>query len=99
MDLSKFVSQTLSEIEEGVRSARRNAKGPWIALGSVGEAEVWEAEKITFEVMVTTVAEGGGGIKVLSFGDLKAQTSREAVQKISFNIPVFFNSIREEETE
>ncbi|WP_297780677.1 trypco2 family protein [uncultured Roseovarius sp.] len=98
MDLSEFVAETLVEIEKGVRSARSQSTGPWIALGNVGMQPVWGAEKVTFEVAVTTSAEGGGGIKVFSFGEVKGGVSREAVNRITFNVPVFFNSIPTEET-
>ncbi|MFS4438355.1 hypothetical protein ACMA5I_09075 [Paracoccaceae bacterium GXU_MW_L88] len=93
MKLSKFVAETLREIELGITEARATSDESWIAPGYVGETEVWAPEKITFEIAITTNVDGEGGIRVFNFGELKGGASKEMVNKIAFNVPVFFNSI------
>ncbi|MFC6643674.1 MULTISPECIES: trypco2 family protein [Sulfitobacter] len=93
MKLSEFVEETLSEIEAGIKNARKESNSPWIALGSIGVEPVWKQQTVDFEIAVTTSKEGGGGLKVFSAGELRAGASKEEINRISFSVPVFFNSI------
>ncbi|NPD18227.1 hypothetical protein [Alterinioella nitratireducens] len=91
MNLSEFVKQTLLQITDGVADAQEEAK-LFVAPGMVEGVSKTDGQLVTFEVAVTINAEGGGGISVLSFGELKGNVAKESVSRISFEVPVHFNA-------
>ena len=91
MDLRDFVKQTLSDITNAVSEAQDKSK-LYIAPGFVENVKITEPQFVDFEVHVTSSKEGGGGIKLWSFGEAKATTSAETGHKISFKVPVFFQA-------
>jgi hypothetical protein len=91
MKLEDFVKQTLLDITNGVAEAQKSSK-LWIAPGKVeGQAQL-SPQMVAFEVAVTVSKEGGGGISVWSIGEIKGSAAAESVNKIAFEIPVFFQS-------
>ena len=91
MKLDEFVKQTLIDITNGVAEAQSKAK-LWIAPGMVeGEPKI-SPQMVTFEVAVTVNKEGSGGISVWSIGELKGGASSESVNRISFEVPVYFQA-------
>ncbi len=91
MKLDEYVKQTLVDIAKGVAEAKTEAL-VGIAPGYVDGEKVFSAQMISFEIVVTTDKEVGGGIKVLSLGDLKAGGKSHHTNKISFEVPVFFQA-------
>lgn len=91
MKLDEFVKNTLLDITRGVADAQEETP-LFIAPGIVeGEKQI-EGQMISFEVAVTVAGEGRGGISVLGIGELRGNASREAVNRISFEVPVFFHA-------
>lgn len=91
MKLEDFVKKTLLDITNGVAEAQKSAK-LWIAPGMVeGEAKL-APQMVSFEVAVTVNKEGGGAISVWSLGEVKGSASSESLNKISFEVPVYFQS-------
>lgn len=91
MKLEDFVKQTLLDITNGVSEAQKASK-LWIAPGQVEGQPQLTPQMVAFEVAVTVSKEGGGGINVWSVGELKGSASSESVNRIAFEIPVFFQS-------
>ena len=91
MKLDEYVKQTLVDIAKGVSEAKKEAL-VGIAPGYVDGEKVFAAQMISFEINVTTEKEAGGGIKVLSLGDLKAGGKTLHTNKITFEVPVFFQA-------
>lgn len=91
MKLDEYVKQTLLDITNGVEQAQREAL-LFIAPGSINGKRIATPQSVKFEVAVTVSTEAGGGIKVFSIGDLKAQGSAEHVNKISFEVPIYLNA-------
>ncbi|MGE0283532.1 MAG: hypothetical protein AB7P20_23355 [Rhizobiaceae bacterium] len=91
MKLGEYVRQTLLDITNGVEQAQREAM-LFIAPGSINGERIAQAQMVKFEVMVTVSKEAGGGIKVFSLGDLKAQGNSEHTNRIEFEVPVCFNA-------
>ena len=90
MKLDEFVMQTLVDISNGVEQAKREAL-VHIAPASIDGETLYQPQIVRFEVAVTVNAEAGGGIKVFSLGDLKAQGSSAHTNKITFDVPVYLN--------
>ncbi|NOX38997.1 MAG: hypothetical protein GXP05_00315 [Alphaproteobacteria bacterium] len=89
MKLDEFVKQALLDITNGVAAAQEETK-LFIAPGVVeGEAQKG-GQSVCFEVAVTLSSSGGGGITVFSMGEMKGEISKEAINRISFEVPVFF---------
>lgn len=91
MKLDEFVKQTLLDITNGVAQAQAEAK-LWIAPGKVeGEPRI-TPQMVSFEVAVTVNKEGSGGVSVWSVGEVKGGASSESVNRISFEVPVYFQA-------
>lgn len=91
MKLDEFVKQTLLDITNGVVAAQETSK-LWIAPGYINGKIIEQAHDVKFEVSVTVATEGGGGIKILSFGELNAGAKSESTNKLVFEIPIYFNA-------
>lgn len=91
MKLDQFVKQTLLDITRGIAEAQEESL-LYIAPGYVNGVRQESGQSVAFEVAVTISTEGGGGIDVFSVGSLKGQHSHEAVNRISFEVPVYFNA-------
>ena len=91
MKLEEFVKQTLLDITNGVAEAQKTAR-LWIAPGMVEGEPKLMPQMVSFEIVVTVSKEGGGGISVWSFGDIKGSASSESHNKISFEVPVYFQN-------
>ncbi|MCM2291048.1 hypothetical protein NAC44_01735 [Allorhizobium sp. BGMRC 0089] len=91
MKLDEFVKQALLDITNGVAEAQRQSQ-LYIAPGYVEGKRIEKPQEVKFEVSVTTSAEGGGGIKILSFGDVKASGKTESTNKLTFEVPIQFNA-------
>ncbi|MDH6269651.1 hypothetical protein M2360_005079 [Rhizobium sp. SG_E_25_P2] len=91
MKLDEFVKQSLLDITNGVVEAQKQSM-VYIAPGYVNGKRIEQAHDVKFEVSVTVSVEGGGGIKVLSFGELKAGANSENSSKLSFEVPIYFNA-------
>ncbi len=91
MDLDEFVEKTLLSITNGV--ARAQAKSLlYIAPGYVEGKKIENGQMVSFEVVVTTSKEAGGGIKVFSIGEAKGGVSSQAVNRVSFEVPIYFQA-------
>lgn len=90
MKLDEYVKQTLLDITKGVDQAKREAS-LHIAPSSIDGQKLTEPQMARFEVAVTVTAEGGGGIRVFSLGDLKAQGGSAHTNTIAFEVPIYFN--------
>ena len=91
MNLDKFVEQTLLNITNGVARAQEKSL-LYIAPGRVEGKIREEGQQVSFEVVVTTSSEAGGGIKIFTIGEAKGGVSSQAVNRISFNVPVYFQA-------
>lgn len=91
MKLDEYVKQTLVDISKGVSEAKTESL-VGIAPGYVDGEKVFAAQMISFEIIVTTEKEAGGGIRVLSLGDLEVGGKIQHVNRISFEVPVFFQA-------
>lgn len=91
MDLKDFVKKTLLDITNGVFEAQQESV-LFIAPGTINGKKIEKSHEVKFEVSVTVGAEGGGGIKVLSLGEVKAGAKTEATNKLTFEVPVYLNA-------
>ena len=91
MKLEEFVKQALLDITNGVAAAQEETK-LFIAPGIVEGEKVTNAQLVAFEVAVTLNSSGGGGISVFSVGEVKGDLSRKSVNRLSFEVPVYFNA-------
>ena len=91
MKLEEFEKQTLLDITNGVSAAQKKAP-LWIAPGRVEGEKVCNPQLVSFEVMVTTNSEGGGSINVWSITEAKAEGKIEHMNKIAFDVPVYFQA-------
>jgi hypothetical protein len=92
MKLDEFVKQTLLDITNGVANAQLEAK-LFIAPGYVENKKLVAPQMVKFEVAVTVSKEAGGGISVFSFGELKSGVNSEQINKIAFEVPVYFQAL------
>ncbi|MEM9578531.1 MAG: trypco2 family protein [Pseudomonadota bacterium] len=92
MDLAEYIEKSLVAISKGVKEAQEKAHVT-IAPGFVEGKPLLEAQMVKLEVEVATTSEGGGKINVLSFGSGEASRASQRAHKITFEVPVFFNSI------
>ncbi|MBN1796169.1 MAG: hypothetical protein JW804_05805 [Sedimentisphaerales bacterium] len=90
MNLKEYVKKSLIDITEGVFDAKNQAPLS-IAQGIVEGIKITAPQYVSFEVMITINKEGGGEISVLSFG-AKGGMSSQNVNKITFQVPVYFNA-------
>ncbi len=91
MKLDKYVKQTLLDITNGVSAAREESP-LWIAPGNYEGVNQITPQMVSFDIAVTVNKEGGGEIQVWSLGNLKAEVSSEQINRISFDVPVYFQS-------
>ena len=91
MKLDEYVKQTLLDITKGVNEARDSSKLN-IAPGYVEGAAQTKPQMVSFEIAVTVNKDAGGGINVWSVGEVKAGASTESVNRISFDVPVYFQA-------
>ena len=91
MKLEEFVKQTLLDITNGVAAAQLEAK-LYIAPGFVENKKLTSPQMVKFEVAVTVSKEAGGGISVWSLGELKTGINSEQINKIAFEVPVYFQA-------
>jgi len=91
MKLDEYVKQTLLDITNGVTEAQK-ASQLFIAPGYIENQKVTEPQMVSFEVVVAVSKNAAGGIKVWSIGDVKAQGKVENTNRISFEVPVYFQA-------
>jgi hypothetical protein len=91
MKLDEFVKQTLLDITKGVADAKQEAL-LHVSPGFVENKKLTELQLVKFEVVVTVNKEVGGGIRVWSLGDAKANVSSKKTNRISFDVPVYFQA-------
>lgn len=91
MELDEYIEKSLVAISKGVTEAQSKAAVTIAPSGIEGKLN-FEPQFVKFEIEVTTSAEGGGGIKVLTFGDASAKASSGRAHRLSFEVPVHFNS-------
>lgn len=89
MKLDEYVKQTLLDITNGVAEAQSESQ-LFIAPGRIDQDSVTSPQMVSFEVMVTVEAEGAGSIKVLSLAEVGGPANRAYTQKVSFEVPVYF---------
>ena len=90
MKLKDFIEQSLLEICEGIQNAKPKTDIA-IAPGQLNGVPIQEANKIKFNIMVTTEQSGGGGINILPI-DISGNLSHQNVNQIEFEVPIYFNS-------
>ena len=83
-------------VTEGVFEAKNDAKF-WIAPGFVEGNKILEPQLIQFEVGVTVSKEGNGHITVFSIAEAGGKAKSEHVNRISFSVPVYFQSPKHSE--
>ncbi|TXC85526.1 hypothetical protein [Paraburkholderia azotifigens] len=101
MELSEFITETLVQIQTGVRDeiAKQNALGVSGAINPVfgDEVHAEHLQKVEFDVAVTVTvtdkSNGGGkaGIKVFSIelgGELSKSAEQSTASRVKFAIPV-----------
>ncbi len=91
MKLNEFVKQTLLDITKGVVDAQKESL-LFIAPGYMNGKRIEKEHEVKFEITVSVAAEGGGGIKVLSLGELKAGGKAESTNKLTFEVPIYLNA-------
>lgn len=91
MKLEEFVKQTLLDITNGVAAAQEETK-LFIAPGVVEGKKVTASQNVSFEIAVTVTGEGNGSISVLGLGTVGGSGTREAENRISFEVPCHFNA-------
>ena len=91
MKLEDFVKQTLLDITNGVANAQKEAL-LYVASGTVENETQTEPQFVKFEVVVTVNQAAGGGIQVWSLGNAKANMLSEKTNRISFDVPVYFQA-------
>ena len=93
MKLEDFVKQTLLDITNGVAAAQLESP-LWVAPGSIEGKKLTTPQMVAIEVSVTTSKEGGGSINIWSAASAKAGVSSEQLNRISFEVPVYFQARR-----
>ncbi len=91
MKLNEFVKNSLLEITNGVKEAANEADVT-IAPSAIEGKPIFEPQLVAFDLIVTESVEADGGISVLSIGNAKANKKTEHLNKVSFSVPVHFNS-------
>ena len=91
MKLDEYVKQTLIDITNGVVAAQQETL-LYIAPGTVESEQIISPSFVKLEVAVTVSKDANGGISVWSIGDLKAGASAEHTNRISFEVPVYFQA-------
>ena len=89
MTLDEYVKQTIVDIAKGVSEAKREAS-VGVAPGYVDGEKVFSEQLISFEIVVSAEKEANGGLKVPAIGELSASAASNQSNKISFQVPIFF---------
>lgn len=92
MDLEEFVRQSLLSITNGVADAQTQSRLQ-IAPGDHDKSQL-----VSFEIAVTTETSATGGGSILSVVKAEAGRSHEAVNRISFNVPVYLQKSADADT-
>lgn len=98
MKLEEFIKQTLLDITNGVASAQEASK-LFIAPGMIEGTPILSPQVVKIEVAITINKEGEAGISVLSFGEAKGTVSSEHLNKVTVEVPVYFQSKTEKHAE
>jgi hypothetical protein len=99
MELEKFISQTLSEIQKGVQGAIDATQSTKGAINPHFGSEITFGphlvQNVEFDIAVTVSNEnelsGGGGIKVVGFklgAEGKDSIQNSSVSRVQFTIPI-----------
>lgn len=91
MLLKDYIKQTLLDITQAVGEARREAC-LCIAPGRFNDKEQNDPSMVAFEIAVTVSKDGGGKIEIFSVVATGGNYSTESFNKVSFSVPVYFNS-------
>ncbi|MEM1377767.1 MAG: hypothetical protein AAGG69_10300 [Pseudomonadota bacterium] len=91
MELAEYVEKSLVAISKGVKKAQVNAEVT-IAPGFIEGKPLLEPQMVKFEVEVATSTDGGGIISVLTIGSGEASHLSQKSHRLTFEVPVFFNS-------
>jgi hypothetical protein len=91
MLLKDYVEKTLIDITDAVANAQMNAK-LWIAPGMVEGEPKLAPQMVKFEVEVVVSKNAEGGVKVWSLGDAKASGGITSLNRLTFEVPVYFQS-------
>ncbi len=91
MKLDEFVKRSLLDITKGVVGASEEACVT-ISPASIEGKPIFEPQMVSFELVVAESSAAGGGISVLSIGNAKAGMRSEQINKLSFSVPVHFNT-------
>lgn len=81
MDLKDFISNTLTQIADGVQDAINNADGKPYLVNPTFDAKTDKSYCIRFDLSVESESKGGANIKVLSGG-----ISERSLNRISFEV-------------
>ncbi|MDX8348085.1 hypothetical protein SLH49_08810 [Cognatiyoonia sp. IB215446] len=88
MNLKEFITDTLSEIVEGVHVAANTPRYAGIIAPGTEAGEAIELSDVSFDVLVTTDEEGGGGLKVMGIFEAGGKMSSGNAHRVSFSVPV-----------
>jgi hypothetical protein len=88
--IKDFVRETLIQIVQGVDEARVKSDISIAPAYVEGELKT-EGSQVHFEIAVTTSKEVDGGLKVLTIADLGANIRSESLNRVSFDVPVWFH--------
>lgn len=80
MELKKFISNTLTQIAEGVQEAINTSEGKGYLVSPTTD-EIGNSCNIHFDIAVENEADGQTGIKVISGG-----ISKRSANRISFDL-------------
>jgi hypothetical protein len=91
MKLDEYVKQVLVDITSGVAEAQRTAQRGIAPASVSGGKNVAAPSMVKFEIVVSAEKSGGGGIQVPSLLELSGKLQNTQINKISFEVPVFFS--------
>lgn len=91
MKLDEYIEKSLIAIAKGVTEAQKKAEVT-IAPSAIEGKPNFTPQLVKFEVEVSTSLEGGGSINVMAVGELGAKKSGQNSHKLTFEVPVHFNS-------
>lgn len=81
MELKDFINSTLTQIADGVQSAKENADRRGYVVNPVYDSKIKKIYSIKFDLAVESEKAGGANIKVLSGG-----VTEKSVNRISFEV-------------
>ena len=88
--IKDFVRDALLQIVQGVDEARERSDVSIAPSFVEGELRT-EGSQVHFELAITTSKEVDGGLKVLNLADLGGVIKSEALNRVSFDVPVWFH--------